>query len=317
MKLSVVICTWNRAALLARTLRSLGAIRPPRCPWELLVVNNACSDETDRVVDDFASLLPLRRVFEPEPGLSNARNAAIRSATGEYVVWTDDDVAIDRDWLVAYEDAVTRWPEHAVFGGPIRPWFEGEPPQWLREIWEEVRDAFAIRDLGLQPILLDCAANIPYGTNYVVRMSEQRQFPYDPRLGRNRDAGLLGEETTAVRAIFAAGHSGRWVPGAMVDHWIPKARQTRAYLRKYYGQLGRTFFRDVDAAPRLLGRPRWVIRKLVEEECAYQLARLSGDPKRWVKPFIDASMLRGIASGSTVAAAPHGQSAPARPANTP
>jgi glycosyltransferase involved in cell wall biosynthesis len=64
-----------------------------------------------------ASRLPLRRVFEPEPGFSSARNAAVRHATGDYIVRTDDDVIVDKDWLPAYERAVERWPEAVVLAG--------------------------------------------------------------------------------------------------------------------------------------------------------------------------------------------------------
>src|SRR6266481_662849 len=118
---TVAICTWNRAASLLQTLRSLTSIDPPNSPWELLVVNNHCTDETEDVLDRLQQELPLRRVFEAKPGVSQARNAAIQHAHGNYIIWTDDDVIVDKDWLCAYERAVNRWPEAAVFGGPVRP----------------------------------------------------------------------------------------------------------------------------------------------------------------------------------------------------
>src|SRR5262249_10345499 len=105
MKLSVAICTWNRAKLLEQCLDRLANASPPTADWELLVVNNNCSDNTDGVLDSFAARLPVRRIFEPKQGHSNARNAAVRSASGDYIIWTDDDVLVDKEWLVAYERA--------------------------------------------------------------------------------------------------------------------------------------------------------------------------------------------------------------------
>ena len=60
--------------------------KPAGLEWELLVVNNNSSDDTDMVVDNFASLLPVRRVFEKVQGLSNARNAGVRAARGDYIL---------------------------------------------------------------------------------------------------------------------------------------------------------------------------------------------------------------------------------------
>src|SRR5690606_2409380 len=104
--LTVAICTWNRSFLLARTLEQLGAlIVPPGLRWELLVVDNASSDDTSQVLQGYLGRLPLRVVREERPGLSNARNAAIRAARGEYIIWTDDDVLVAPGWLAAYSDA--------------------------------------------------------------------------------------------------------------------------------------------------------------------------------------------------------------------
>jgi len=297
---TVAICTWNRAPLISRALEQLTRIEQPRGAWEIIVVNNNSTDETERVVDAFVDRLPLRRVFEPAPGLSHARNTAVRYATGDFVVWTDDDALVGARWLVAYERAIERWPEAAVFGGPIRPRFEGTPPPWLSNTWGEAANAFAIRELGRDPFELD-RDRIPYGPNFVVRMREQRQFPYDPKLGRKHGSGRLGEETAVIRSILASGGIGWWVPDAVVEHWIPKERQTVNYLRDYYTLLGQTYYHwDPFGTSTLWGRPRWLWRKTAQAEIAYTIARLSGNPHRWMKALVDASILWGaIRRGAT------------------
>jgi glycosyltransferase involved in cell wall biosynthesis len=294
VKFTVAMCTWNRAALLFRALEQLTRVQQPRGGWEVVVVNNNSTDETERVLDAFVGELPLRRVFEDAPGLSHARNAAIRHATGDYIVWTDDDVLVDKDWLCAYERAVDRWPEATVFGGPVRPRFEGTPPRWLSAAWQDVGSAFATRELGVEAFELASGGKVPYGPNFIVRMLEQRQFLYDPTLGRKQADGTLGEETAVIRAILASGRTGWWVPDAVVEHWIPKERQTTRYLRSYYALVGKTLYRrNPHGAPMLSGGPRWLWRKTLQAQMAYAFARLSGNPHRWLKSLAEASILWG------------------------
>jgi glycosyltransferase involved in cell wall biosynthesis len=293
MRFTVGICTWNRASLLATVLDRLTSLRHPSGGWEVVVVNNGSTDDTERVLDAFAGRLPLRHAFEPSPGLSHARNTAIKHATGDYIVWTDDDALVDVDWLSAYARAVERHPDAAIFGGPVRPRFEGTPPPWLSAGWEEISAAFAARDLGDKPFELG-DGELPFGANFVVRAREQRQFPYNPNLGRKRAGGFLGEETAVIRAILAAGGSGWWVPDASVEHWIPKERQTVRYLRSYFVLQGKTFQKwEEDGRPTFWGRPLWLWRSIIKAELLYSFARLSGDPHRWLKLLIQASRDRG------------------------
>src|SRR5271157_1710832 len=74
---SVTICTWNRAAILDRTLESFRSLRvPDGVEWELLLVDNNCTDETPEVARCHAVHLPLRLLVEPVQGVSIARNCA-------------------------------------------------------------------------------------------------------------------------------------------------------------------------------------------------------------------------------------------------
>ncbi|HEX8188441.1 MAG TPA: hypothetical protein VF586_08825, partial [Pyrinomonadaceae bacterium] len=158
----------------------------------------------------------------------------------------------------------------------------------------DIGAAFAARDLGAEPFELAETGELPYGANFVVRAREQRLFPYNPALGRRLEGGTLGDETAVIRAILAAGGIGWWVPDAPVEHWIPKERQTVGYLRSYYALQGKTFLRrDGHGGPTFRGRPLLLWCGVLRAELAYTLARLTGDPRRWLKPLARASMLRG------------------------
>ena len=82
MNVSVIICTWNNCRRLAITLDAISqCVIPPNLQWELVLVNNNCTDETQRVAREFANKLPLVYVEEPQQGLSRAKNKGLRVAS--------------------------------------------------------------------------------------------------------------------------------------------------------------------------------------------------------------------------------------------
>jgi hypothetical protein len=295
MLVTVGICTWNRAALLRDALGSL--VRqslPPDLAWEVLVIDNGPCHETESVVREFEEKLPIRRVIERAPGLSNARNRCVDEADGDYLLWTDDDVRVGPSWLREYARAFARYPDAAVFGGPVRPSFEGSAPAWLREAWPRVSSAYGIRDLGMAVVPLAPPHELPFGSNYAVRRAEQRRHRYDPGLGRIRDALVGGEEVAVLGAILREGGKGWWLPDAPVDHWIPRARQTPRYLERYYRGQGRVLALGrppgrADGKLTLLGRPLWLWRQTLEAEATYRRDRALRAPEDWVQSLVRAS----------------------------
>ncbi len=299
MRITVAICTWNRFELLKRALVRMSGLSIPRgVEWELLVVNNNCTDATDDVIASFNRRLPLRRLFEPQQGLSHARNLAVREAEGDYILWTDDDVLVDKEWIAQYVKAFRDWPEAAIFGGPIEPYFAGAPPQWLQRTLAQISSAYAIRDLGKVPVPLS-RDRVPTGANYAVRSKTQVSFPYDPSLGRCAKSLLSGEEMAVLEAMFDAGERGWWVPGASVRHYITQERQTTRYLRGYFSGIGEYYGRQMSPnGERLLfGRPRWLWRQAVRAELKYRLSRALRQPEVWIEDLVAASAFWGRLRG--------------------
>ncbi len=297
MFITIAICTWNRAELLEKTLAQLCNMSiPEQVELEVLVVNNNSTDRTDDVINKYIKKLPLKKIFESKPGLSNARNAAVRNAAGEYILWTDDDVLVDQNWLKAYIRAFIKWPEASVFGGPIEPWFEGTPPKWLQRGWKYIAEAFAVRDLGGKSISLSVEnKKLPYGANFAIRTAEQIHFLYDPNLGLKHGETILGEETKVISDILNAGFSGRWVPEARVKHWLPISRQTIKYLKTYYIGHGKTvngLETNIDLKE-IFGYPRWAIRKIFELYVSFFFKRVFFPPNIWLPVFIELNVLLG------------------------
>jgi glycosyltransferase involved in cell wall biosynthesis len=240
MDATIALCTWNRASLLAQTLaRMESLVVPSGTTWEVLVVTNNCTDETEQVLLSFAHRLPLRWTNESRQGQSHARNRAALEARGEWILWTDDDVLVDPHWLEAMLAAAARYDRAAFLGGPIVPWFEHEPPAWIVANWQVVQSAFALRDLGDAEFACS-KESLPYGANFAVRTVIQRQFAYDGRLGRVASGQVRGEESHLLTRLLEAGERGYWIPQARVQHFIPASRLTRDYIRQFYHGIGQT-----------------------------------------------------------------------------
>ncbi|UKO97246.1 glycosyltransferase family 2 protein [Nostoc sp. UHCC 0870] len=118
--LTIAICTKDRPENLTRCLQSLQELATQITGLEILVIDNAPSDErTKKLVD---SLSWVRYVREPKPGLDFARNQAINSANGEILAFLDDDVVVDRRWLTGLITAWQENPHAAAFTGLVLPY---------------------------------------------------------------------------------------------------------------------------------------------------------------------------------------------------
>jgi GT2 family glycosyltransferase len=132
LSVTVAVCTRDRPQQLSRTLESLACQR--HRDFDVVVVDNApTTEETAAVVDRFSSRLSVRRVVEPCPGLSRAKNRALREASRDFVAYIDDDEAADPGWLEEFGRALRRHPRADAVTGLIVPaeldtqaqvWFE-------------------------------------------------------------------------------------------------------------------------------------------------------------------------------------------------
>jgi glucosyl-dolichyl phosphate glucuronosyltransferase len=300
--MSVAICTRNRERLLRDTLTQLSrAVPPRRSRWEVVVVLNDCSDGSAAVVEELRDALPIVAAVEPKPGLCHARNRAIDVAGGDVILWTDDDVLVDPQWLCAYEEAILRWPSSSVFGGPIRPRFEGVIPDWLEKSWRLCSSAFAAREVpqGGAPIV-PAGDDLPFGANFAIGADAQRRVRYDVRLGRRPGRWIIGGEELAVMREILRDGTGRWVPAAVVEHVIPPERQTVGYLRAYFQGHGyllgmqSSVARDQRSWREHLGE----IRGIVAAEIEFRRLRRTADPERWVPALVAAAVAQGRWAGA-------------------
>jgi succinoglycan biosynthesis protein ExoM len=130
--LSVIICTFNRPALLARAIRTARAqALPADVTAEIVVVDNAPDGNAEPVVAALADEagLPLRYLAHPVPNISHARNCGVAGTAGSLVVFLDDDEWCRPGWLAALVDTARATGADVVFGA-VLPDFPDGPPDW-------------------------------------------------------------------------------------------------------------------------------------------------------------------------------------------
>src|SRR5438132_152334 len=196
MTISVVIATYNRAALLDDCLTHLARQRFGPGD-EVIVVDNGSTDRTASVIDRQKDALPvpLVHLFETRPGKSHALGRAVRSARGDVLAFTDDDVNVGPAWLDAIRTAMND-PAVALVGGAVDPRWEGTAPRWLcanGDGYGRLAAPLALVDYGATPS--DLGARTAIGANLAVGRDVLEQVGgFAPHLGKLRGTLLSGED---------------------------------------------------------------------------------------------------------------------------
>jgi glycosyltransferase involved in cell wall biosynthesis len=205
LTVTIVICTRNRPAHLARCLEAVAALKPQ--PDDVLIVDNSegCL-ETERLARKFSA----RYTIEMIPGLSRARNRGLAEANSDIVAYLDDDATPCQDWL---ESMVSQFrdPQVAVVTGETVP-----PDADLGKLMNE-----PLRTLSNQgPHWFEIATfgGLGVGNNMALRKAAcNGNAVFDLRLGRSAPLGIA-EESHAFATLLSRGFRAVHVPNAIVVH---------------------------------------------------------------------------------------------------
>ena len=227
--LTILVCTHNRAPLLAGALESLRTQSLDRSQFEVLVVDNASTDRTVEVVAEAArGGFEIRAVREAELGLDAARNRGIREARGEFVAFLDDDARARSDWA---KSILSGFATHSapILGGRVDLDWEAPPPEWFSDVLLK----YLIHcDYGPEVTEIDAPPWL-YGTNVAFRKSlfqEIGLFRLD--LDRKGDSLMGGGDTEFFVRARARGHRLLYLPSMSVRHLVPASRLTREFFRE-------------------------------------------------------------------------------------
>lgn len=292
INVEIAICTWNRVALLGKTLERLAQVCQAWetiAKWKVILVDNHSTDGTKSLAERYARQMEIKYVFEPQQGHVFARNKAIEVAEGDLMLWTDDDVLLDDNWLPAYVNAALEQAGESFWGGKISPVFPDGCPRWIQDNWSKVKGCFADRDLGDAVVGFDLKT-LPYGANFAIRTKLQKKFLFNQAWGRSGTAVVGEDELDLFRRLLASGYSGCWVPGARVQHLIDSQRTTPEFVGRYFVGQGKTL------AARNLGwsnDPIFLANEANHELFWYRMKRHFSRSEVWVSHLIRGSLAKG------------------------
>jgi succinoglycan biosynthesis protein ExoM len=219
--ISVCVCTFKRAELLARGLSGIAQLETDGLfDYSIVVIDNDPLESARITVSTFASTapVPVRYVVEPKSNISLARNRAVESAEGSFVAFMDDDEIPTRRWLVSLFRTLVEYGADGVLG-PVEPQFDAEPPKWVvsSRIYErrphrtgEVLDWREGRTANVLLRRAALTADVP---------------PF-------RAEFLIGEDTDFFRRAIWRGQKFVWCPAALVYEVEPPERWRMNYVAR-------------------------------------------------------------------------------------
>jgi glycosyltransferase involved in cell wall biosynthesis len=235
---SVAIPTYQRSAFVLNALQTILAQKTDFA-YEVLILDNDCDSTIKVEVEHMASSVSIPVIYVPVPelGLHNGRHSGARHAKGQILVFVDDDIIADRNWLQAIVDTFHDPDVHLV-GGRNLPLYEEEPPAWLEALWTQNPDGtrwcgyLSLLDFGEQYREID--PGFVWGVNFAIRKKslvdlggfhpdgvpwELRRFRGDGESAVSREA-----EKRGLKAIYQ--------PKALIYHRVPKSRMTIEYFER-------------------------------------------------------------------------------------
>ncbi len=219
---SVIICSRNRAHEIINCLPGLAEQARNFPDVELIVVDNGSTDNTREVVNQSAGNLqyPFIYVYEPVPGLCQARNRGRKEARGSVLAYMDDDAIVKEGWLERLRQHFLENKSDCL-GGKVSIELGGELPFKFEK---NMHWFFMASNLGEEPRVLPNPAH-PIGCNMAFTTKV-----FDAVNGFNTDLKLYGDETDFFRRVHEKGFRVYYDPRVEVSQFIPKERLTKEEL---------------------------------------------------------------------------------------
>ena len=245
MKISVILCTYNRSQSLTRALESVAVSQMPESvDWQVLIVDNNSKDQTREVAETFCRRDPdhFRYVFESQQGKCFALNRGIREAPGEILAFIDDDIAVEPTWLFELTKPLSdsQW---AGTGGRVYLPRDFSPPSWMAlEGNHSLVSILALFDLGLEACPL---SKPPIGNNMAYRKEVFAKYGvFRTDLGPTPGSEIRYEDTEFGSRVMKGGERIQYVPSAVVRHAVEERRLKKDYFLAYHYDYGRALIRE-------------------------------------------------------------------------
>jgi glycosyltransferase involved in cell wall biosynthesis len=238
LKVSAVICSYNRARFIVNAVESLFAQDFDKSRYEVIVVDNNSTDNTIALLEAYKTEHPaykFRYYTEHNQGVAWTRNRCAKEARGEIVAYLDDDSVAQPGWLADTVNFFDKHPAVWSTGGRIIPSFLTGIPDWYSKYFFGLVGNF---DQGPSEKRLT-GARYPCGANMAFRKRVFDEIGYfNTELGRKGKGLLANEEKDIYLRILAVGHEVWYLPYVQVLHSVEANKFDKSYVRRHSMGIG-------------------------------------------------------------------------------
>ncbi|MEQ8688381.1 MAG: glycosyltransferase family 2 protein [Imperialibacter sp.] len=229
--LTVVICTRNRSDILSYCLESITDQSVPTECYNIIVVDNASTDDTVKVIRQFqAKSTNIEYGFVEKVGLSNARNFGFEISKTGWITYLDDDAMAHKNFVEAILRVIENYP-FACFGGVYLPWFKYGKKYWLP--YEVGTNKSTQNTVGALP-----DGKYASGGNFSIRKQVLEEVGgFNLNLGMSGAKISYGEEVELQIRLRERGYQVGFDPNILIDHLVPKRKlQFSWWVKSYFAQ---------------------------------------------------------------------------------
>ncbi|OKL39546.1 glycosyltransferase [Pontibacter flavimaris] len=232
--ISIIICTYNGATRLPDTLRHIAVQQVcPKVCWEVLVVDNASTDQSAAVATaawrSYGCPASFRVLYQPQKGLAYARELALEEAAYDFVLFCDDDNWLSPSYVNLAYDLMQETPTAGVLGGYGELVFEKDPPVWMHNLTALASGPQASAS-GKAPY------NAVYGAGCVIRKAVIQKLAvagFKPLLSDRKGKQLsAGGDYELCYAIALAGYEIWYDERLRFKHFMPQHRISASYYQQ-------------------------------------------------------------------------------------
>lgn len=232
---SVIVCTHNRAALLPRVITQLCAQDYPKDSFEIIIVDNASTDDTLQTIQRFIPTcgLTLHYVRENRPGVTFARNRGAEEAHYPYLAYLDDDCTVGRDWLSQLVSGFGLDNHVSVVGGCVALAFDDQKtPAWLGPVSKRWLAEFNFP--GSHPRVLDDPTYVCEGNMAIKKQAWQSVGGFLGMDQFNSPHVAAQEIVYLLEQIKRQGGRVAFVPNAIANHHTVLPTRKQMLMRAYF-----------------------------------------------------------------------------------
>lgn len=266
--LTVIFSSFNGENTLNMMLDSFLELKEPDDGWQIIAVDNASTDNTKDIILAYEEKLPIEYIYEKKQGKNHALNTGLKSAKGDLIVFTDDDVIPNENWLLQY-DSISRQKGHIdMFCGKILPYWTKKLPGWLIDV-ADYHVLYAVTPSYIKTG--EIKASLMQGANMACRSHIFKNgITFDATVGPNSQSNyIMGSETSLTVRLQELGMKAWYEEECSIQHIIRRHQTSENWIFQRAVRFGRFVYKE-NAKNRdkpvnaFFGMPRYLLRNTIK-----------------------------------------------------